>query len=49
VLALNGTADGRVPGFLLAVGSGLDGEVLVLSADRAGPSGGTGKVWKLAA
>jgi glucose/arabinose dehydrogenase len=44
---LNDTADGRVPGFLLAVGSDVDGGVLVLSADRAGPSGGTGKVWRL--
>jgi glucose/arabinose dehydrogenase len=46
-VAVEGQENGRVPGFLLAVGSDNDGDVLVLSSGRAGPSGGTGKVWRL--
>jgi glucose/arabinose dehydrogenase len=44
---LEDRADGMVPGYLLAVGNDLHGEVVVLSADNAGPSGGTGKIWTL--
>lgn len=47
VIVLEDQSDGKVPGYLLAVGIDANGDVLVLSADRAGPSGGTGKVWKL--
>ncbi len=44
---LENLTNGLVPGFLLAVGTDLEGDLLVLSADNAGPSGGTGKVWRL--
>lgn len=49
VIALQGQSGGKVPGFLLTVGIDVNGDVLVLSSDRAGPSGGAGKVWKLSA
>lgn len=38
---------GLVPGYLLAVALDQNGEVLVLSSDSAGPSGTSGKVWRL--
>jgi hypothetical protein len=46
MLLVEGRSDGRVPGYLLAVGLDAQGELLVLGADNAGPSGGTGKVWR---
>ena len=46
-LRLEGRADGLVPGFLLAVGTDPRGDLLVLSADNAGPGGNAGKVWRL--
>jgi len=46
---VEGRSDGRVPGYLLAVGLDVEGELLVLGADAAGPSGTSGKVWRLAA
>jgi len=42
-------ASGEVPGYLLAVATDHRGELLVLSADTAGPSGASGKVWRLVA
>lgn len=38
---------GLVPGYLLAVALDQDGEVLVLGSGSAGPSGTSGKVWRL--
>jgi glucose/arabinose dehydrogenase len=46
-LLVEGQQDGRVPGYLLAVGVDGQGDLLVLTADNAGPSGDTGKVWKV--
>lgn len=38
---------GEVPGYLLAVGLDHNGELLIMSADNAGPSGSSGRVWRL--
>lgn len=40
---------GVVPGYLLAVALDQNGEILVLSSDSAGPSGTSGKAWRLTA
>ena len=47
VVSLENGTGGKVPGFLLAVASDLNGDALVLSSDNAGPSGVSGKVWRL--
>jgi hypothetical protein len=44
---VDGRTDGLVPAYLLAVGTDTRGELLVLGADNAGPSGSTGKVWRV--
>jgi glucose/arabinose dehydrogenase len=46
-VSVEGRSDGRVPGYLLDVGMDTQGELLVLGADSAGPSGSTGKVWRV--
>ncbi len=46
-LSVEGRSDGRVPGYLLSVGLDARGELLVLGADNAGPSGSTGQVWRV--
>lgn len=46
-LLAEGRSDGRVPGYLLAVGVDDQGDLLILGADNAGPSGNTGKVWRV--
>jgi glucose/arabinose dehydrogenase len=47
IVTLENQKGGKVPGFLLAVSSDINGDILVLSSDSAGPSGGEGKIWRL--
>jgi len=48
-LAVAGDADGRLGHYLLGFGQDADGEVYVLATSMAGPSGSTGRVYRLAA
>jgi glucose/arabinose dehydrogenase len=47
-LAVAGEAGGRLRRFVLAFGQDQAGEVYVLTSDNAGPSGATGKVFRIA-
>ena len=47
-LALEGHPNGELEPFVLAFGEGADGELYVLTTSSRGPSGDTGKVWRLA-
>jgi glucose/arabinose dehydrogenase len=46
-LRVRNTADGRVGHFVLGFGQDLRGEIYVLTTDNAGPTGTTGKVFRL--
>ena len=47
-LIVTTSANGRLNHFLLGFGQGNDGEVYVLTSDRANPSGTTGRVYRIA-
>jgi glucose/arabinose dehydrogenase len=47
-LEIQGLEDGELDHFILGFGQDLDGEVYVLTTDNAGPTGNTGKVFRLA-
>jgi len=46
-LAVAGTANGRVGGYVLGFGEGPDGELYVMTSQNSSPTGDTGQVWKL--
>jgi hypothetical protein len=46
-LRVAGTPDGRLGRYVLGFGQDLDGEVYVLTTENTGPTGNTGKVFKL--
>lgn len=46
-LQVFGAPDGRLGHYVLGFGQDLDGEVYVLTTDNTGPTGNTGKVYKL--
>lgn len=46
-LPVTTTADGRLGAYLLALGQDAAGEVYVLTTDTAGPSGNTGRVYRI--
>lgn len=48
-LAVAGTANNRVGAYVRGLGEGEDGELYVLTSTEVGPSGTSGKVWKLVA
>jgi glucose/arabinose dehydrogenase len=47
-LALDGAPDGTIDRYILALGQDVDGEVYVLTTDSTGPSGTTGRMFRLA-
>lgn len=47
-LIVAGSANGRLGHYLLGFGQDADGEVYVLTTGMAGPTGTTGRVWRLA-
>jgi len=48
-MTIAGSANGKVNAFIRAFGQDDEGELYVLTSDQAGPSGGTGKIYKLVA
>ncbi|HEU5159169.1 MAG TPA: PQQ-dependent sugar dehydrogenase [Streptosporangiaceae bacterium] len=47
-LRVSNTADGRVGHYVLGFGQDLRGEIYVLTTDNTGPTGSTGKIFRLA-
>ena len=47
-LTVAGSANGRLNHYLLGFGQDAEGEVYVLTTDMAGPTGTTGRVWRIA-